>query len=86
MLTNEEIIEIGRETLNQGLTHQKVTPCTDVELIRFVRKVLARELAVRNDILAMIAYPRRGTDEDLIDIYGASDLIQGAFTAEELGR
>jgi hypothetical protein len=37
------------------------------------------------DLLRRIAYPRRGTDEEKMDIFDAAKLIQSNFTAEELG-
>jgi hypothetical protein len=36
-------------------------------------------------LLKQIAYPRRGTEEDRMDIFDAAKLIQDNFTAEELG-
>jgi len=37
------------------------------------------------DLLRQIAYPRRGTDEEKMDIFDAAKLIQSNFTADELG-
>lgn len=37
-------------------------------------------------LLRKIAYPRRGTDDEQLDIYSAAALIQASFTAEDLGR
>ena len=35
-------------------------------------------------LLRVIAYPQRGTDEELMDIFQAADLIRADFTSEEL--
>ncbi len=37
------------------------------------------------DLLRQIGYPRRGTDEEKMDIFDAAKLIQSNFTAIELG-
>lgn len=37
------------------------------------------------DLLRQIAYPKRGTEEDRMDIFDAAKLIQSNFTADELG-
>lgn len=37
------------------------------------------------DLLRQIAYPRRGTDEESMDIFDAGKLIQSNFTLDELG-
>jgi hypothetical protein len=36
------------------------------------------------DLLRQIAYPRRGTDEEKMDIFDAAKLIQSNFTVDEL--
>lgn len=36
------------------------------------------------DLLRQIAYPRRGSEEEKMDIFDAAKLIQSNFTAEEL--
>lgn len=36
------------------------------------------------DLLRQIAYPRRGTEEESMDIFDAAQLIQANFTADEL--
>lgn len=85
-MTDAEILGIGRQTLDKGLTWQKVTRCTDSELIAFARAVAAREVAERNDLLGAIAYPKRGTEEERLDIFEAAELVQAKFTAADLGR
>jgi hypothetical protein len=37
------------------------------------------------DLLRQIAYPRRGSEEENMDIFDAVKLIRSNFTAEELG-
>ena len=37
-----------------------------------------------NDLLRQIAYPRRGTDEEKMDVFDAAKLIQSNFTADDL--
>lgn len=41
-------------------------------------------IARYKDLLRQIAYPRRGTDEENMDIYEAGKLIQSNFSLEEL--
>lgn len=36
------------------------------------------------DLLRQIAYPRRGTEEENMDIFAAAKLIQSNFTIDEL--
>lgn len=36
------------------------------------------------DLLRQIGYPRRGTDEEKMDIFDAANLIQSNFTADDL--
>lgn len=36
------------------------------------------------DLLRQIAYPRRGTDEEKMDIFDASKLIQSNFSCDDL--
>lgn len=36
------------------------------------------------DLLRQIGYPRRGTEEENMDIYAAAKLIQADFSSEEL--
>ena len=49
-----------------------------------IRQLIAENARLK-DLLRQIAYPRRGTEEDRMDIFDAAKLIQDNFTAEELG-
>ena len=41
-------------------------------------------LARLKDLLMQIGYPRRGTEEENMDIFDAAKLIQSNFTSDEL--
>lgn len=44
-----------------------------------------RELTARyRDLLRQIAYPRRGTDEERMDIFDIAKLIQANFSLDDL--
>lgn len=43
-----------------------------------------RQLALMAELLQQIAYPKRGTAEQAMDIYQAAEAIQKQFTLNEL--
>jgi hypothetical protein len=45
---------------------------------------LLNELERMKDVLRQIGYPKRGTDEENMDIYDAASLIQSNFNIQEL--
>lgn len=45
---------------------------------------LVKENSSLKDILRQIGYPKRGTEEENMDIYEAANLIQSNFTLEQL--
>lgn len=47
-------------------------------------EVLTAENTALKKLLHVIAYPRRGTEEEQMDIFQAASLIQAAYTSEEL--
>ena len=56
----------------------------EIEPAAMIRQLIAENARLK-DLLRQIAYPRRGTEEDRMDIFDAAKLIQDNFTAEELG-
>ena len=54
------------------------------EAAGIIRRDTPEKSARYRDLLRQIAYPKRGTEEELLDIYGAAKLIQDNFTLEDL--
>jgi len=48
-----------------------------------IERLEAKNLSFKK-LLRIVAYPQRGTDEELMDIWSAANLIQAAYTLEEL--
>lgn len=47
---------------------------------------LADEIVRMKALLKMAAFPRRGTDEEALDIFTFANIVQSVYTSEDLGE
>lgn len=77
------VLSLARRTLDQGLCFDRlahITRATDEELIRFAES-LRDEWRPFVELLHAVAYPRRGTNEEVWDIQSVADRAQAMFEA-----
>lgn len=88
-MTDIEIIDLARKTLDKGLYFGDghITRATDAEIITFAKEI-TQQITANNErfkaLLRQIGYPKRGTDEENMDIYDAAKLIQSNFSVDDL--
>lgn len=72
--------------LSEDLQYWRAERPDEWTMDRFISHAKNNEILIERlkDLLRLIGYPKRGTDEENIDIYDAAKLIQDNFTVEEL--